>query len=156
METGHERVVVAGLVGEIIDDLAWSPDGTRLAFSVSRAKALDSSATRNIYVYDLEQDELLQFSFGDNDFDPAWAPNGKEIAYLHLPPGETYPSVVLSQVDGSCSTEIAGLQGISSIAWSPDGSQLAHSKSTGIYILDLAAVFGEHFLTTGPTCESPT
>jgi len=156
VETGIEHTVLTGLVSEIIDDLAWSPDGTRLAFSLTRGEEARIDNPTNVYIYDPQASTLMPVTSGDNDFHPTWSANGKQIAYLHLEPGSAKPSVMISQVANDCKTEVPGIKGVWSIAWSPDGRQLAYSQPSGIYLLDLAAVFGENFLTTGPTCASAT
>lgn len=60
--------------------LAWSPDGTRLAFVSSRG---DHAF---IGIYDLEADELRYLDPSmDHDGSPAWSPHGRRLAFLRVP-----------------------------------------------------------------------
>jgi dipeptidyl aminopeptidase/acylaminoacyl peptidase len=64
------------------EDLAWSPDGARLAFVSKRG---DHAV---IGVYDLEARHItwLQPSLG-SDAQPQWSPDGRRIAFIHIPAG---------------------------------------------------------------------
>ena len=63
--------------------LAWSPDGSRLAFVSSRAG-------RSILgVLDVKADRITWMSPGfDSDMAPEWSPDGKRIAFLRIPAGQ--------------------------------------------------------------------
>jgi serine/threonine-protein kinase len=53
---------------------AISPDGKRIALT------LDSSSF-DVWVYDLERATLTKVSFGADDYNPHWSPDGKMLAY---------------------------------------------------------------------------
>ncbi|MBL8266268.1 prolyl oligopeptidase family serine peptidase [Steroidobacter sp.] len=64
-------------------DLAWSPDGKRLAF-VSNRK--DYSV---VGVFDLATRKLQWLSPGaDRDYSPIWSPDGKRLAWIRMPSSE--------------------------------------------------------------------
>ncbi len=64
------------------EDLAWSPDGKRLAFTSSRTDH------NFIAVYTLAGSTLTFLDPSvDRDQSPSWAPDGKQIAFLRLPSG---------------------------------------------------------------------
>ena len=67
-------------------DLAWSPDGSRLAFASNRG---DHAF---IGVYDLGAKTLrwLAPSF-DQDGAPAWSPDGRRVAFIRVPAGFNPP-----------------------------------------------------------------
>ncbi|HEY0438228.1 MAG TPA: S9 family peptidase, partial [Phenylobacterium sp.] len=70
---------------------AWSPDGTRIAFTSNRSADPDRSYDSNLYLAaagagPAEPTRLTAFEGADNQDNwgspPAWSPDGREIAYL--------------------------------------------------------------------------
>jgi Tol biopolymer transport system component len=131
---GRERRDLGPGVGPV----AWSPDGTRLAFSAY-----------NPYLYvavaDVATGVRHDLGYGDN---PSWSPDGSELAYF------VSEGVGIVRADGSGRRLVwAPTYGFSSAdrldppAWSPDGRRLAVSQhdevfegaphDDGIVVLDL-------------------
>lgn len=135
-----------------LDGLAWSPDGGQLAFSLGTAPLTQYVLNEtNIYVLDLEEDELLQLTSGGRNDHPSWSPDGRLIAYMT---GPTYSveTLVIARADGTCPIKPLEVYGLNWTAWSPDGTQIAFTWERGIYVMDIATVLGPDFLATGPTC----
>ena len=66
--------------------LAWSPDGSRIAFVSSRG---DHSL---VGVYDVARKSLTWLAPSvDRDVGPIWSPNGDRIAFIRIPPGAPGP-----------------------------------------------------------------
>jgi dipeptidyl aminopeptidase/acylaminoacyl peptidase len=76
---GSEVRRVGGLENPIdADQPAWSPDGTKLAFTSN------SSGWTQIGVYSLEDDRLEWITAGEGDkLSPAWSLDGKRLAWVH-------------------------------------------------------------------------
>jgi len=82
--SGKPQVIVRDLGRD--GSLAWSPDGTRLAFASSRG---DHSI---IGVYDLGRKSITWLTPSvDRDVSPIWSPNGDRIAFIRIPPGAPGP-----------------------------------------------------------------
>lgn len=150
---GKETNPTQGLGGT---DPAWSPDGTRIAFSSLR------DGNYEIYTMDLKGDQLQRLTHtGWAEAEPSWSPDGRRIAYVsHLIPysnlecgfmptgglggGDTVEatsSVYLMSVDGSNQTGLAGTTGTTELSWSPSGAWLAlalnFNRDQQIYVTDL-------------------
>ena len=65
-----------------VSDFAWSPDGSRIAFSAQRDPDLISIETADIYVVSATGGEAKKIvSTPGPDTHPQWSPDGKQIAY---------------------------------------------------------------------------
>ncbi|MFN2525649.1 MAG: TolB family protein [Actinomycetota bacterium] len=124
-------------------DPAWSPDGTKVAFS----RALPYALAGDIYVMNRDGSELVNVTNTplDDDFGPDWSPDGKRIVFTSYtntasyvinqfaPVGEFGADVFVMDADGGNVARLvagSGDQGLP--AWSPDGNWIAFSdRSTG-------------------------
>jgi dipeptidyl aminopeptidase/acylaminoacyl peptidase len=69
-----------------VGSLAWSPDGTRLAF------VSDRPAHSIVGVYDFATKSIHWIAPGiDYDIDPIWSPDGKRIAFVRTPSDPVVP-----------------------------------------------------------------
>lgn len=69
-----------------VGSLAWSPDGTRLAF------VSDRPAHSIVGVYDFATRSIHWMAPGiDYDIDPIWSPDGKRIAFVRTPSDPVVP-----------------------------------------------------------------
>jgi serine/threonine protein kinase len=118
---------------------AISPDGKRIALT------LDSSSF-DVWVYDLERATLTKVSFGADDYNPHWSPDGKMLAYYSSKSGtmQVYVKHGIVQGDEIMVTDDPGFKEV--YGWTPDGREVIfsrESKDTG-YDLFAAAVEGDH------------
>ncbi len=71
-----------------IEQLCWSPDGRYVAYSckkVETGREYAFSTDTEIYIYSILTGETAQIPMaGGYDTDPAWSPDGKQIAWLSM------------------------------------------------------------------------
>jgi dipeptidyl aminopeptidase/acylaminoacyl peptidase len=65
---------------------AWSPDGSRIAFTSARDERWDTDTIRDLYLVDATGGEPERITAGDGVCDaPSWSPDGSSIAYRFSP-----------------------------------------------------------------------
>ena len=113
--------------------ISWSPNGKRLAFSLSRPGWLE-----HLYLLDVETKEIEVLTELNKDFYPVWAPGGDRILFLRWNREfdtfctidiETKEIVALFDVD-----KATGYWG----DWSPEGDYIAYSRWGSVYLYDFA------------------
>ncbi len=111
-------------------DPAWSPDGSKIAFS----------RNTEIYVMDADGGNPTNLTnFMANDTDPAWSPDGSKIVFETNRAGDT--EIYVMDADGSNQTSLTANSGSTSPAWSPDGTKIAfysvrRDNNGEIYVMD--------------------
>jgi Tol biopolymer transport system component len=95
-------------------DVAWSPDGTQIAFAATFDKGWD------IFIYDNQKDELSRLTSDPApDWQPAWSPDGMWIAFTSLRSGNS--DIFLIRADGTGLARLTSSPGVDSfpVWWSP-------------------------------------
>lgn len=111
-----------------IRDIAWSPDGAKIAFSRFRTDLVDSA---NLWIADAAggKERMITHEAGIQ-YQPAWSPDGKWIAYIGGHGYGTYELYVVSE-DGTERRQLTQNRTHEFLpAWSPDGAQIAFSSDT--------------------------
>jgi Tol biopolymer transport system component len=131
-------------------DPAWSPDGSKLAFTSDRDGA-------GLHVYTRGADGTvvrLTQSFGG--YRPAWSPDGARIAFVSERSG--HAQIYIMDADGSNQVRITNYPSHDTDpAWSPDGTKIAFTSDRGgdiaIWVMN-ADGSGAKALTTNPRGDS--
>lgn len=137
--------------------LAVSPDGTQVAFVLSRADLKTNSHCHGLVVVPVHTNSpprlidhggefipLSTFVRGlsvevglPNVVTPAWSPDGRFIAYLKRENGVT--QVLVARVDGNSGRSVTESEvDVESVAWSSDGKSLIFASRPGIKATELA------------------
>jgi len=120
------------------DSPAWSPDGSKIAFT-SDWRAYDF--VYDLYVMNADGSgvkALLEAPFGDGAFtfyfQPAWSPDEHRIAVVVCVDAwdDCYPdsNVAVANAEGSGLTTLAAAGGLARPAWSPSGDEIAFSSAS--------------------------
>jgi WD40 repeat protein len=102
--------------------VAWSPDGTRLAYSNDV----------DIFTVKVDGSGLTQLTSAvgptQRNVDPAWSPDGADIAFSTNRDG-SFDIYVMSSADGRNQTKLTGSGGADETpSWSPDGQLIAFTS----------------------------
>lgn len=113
-------------------DAAWSPDGTRIAYT----RFHPTVVRRDVYVFDLKTGATQQITQEMGDFNtPAWSPDGRYLAYQGiLPvPRANWDLYLYDFLTGENRVLHAGLDTDGRPDWSPDGQWLAFETEKSAY-----------------------
>jgi dipeptidyl aminopeptidase/acylaminoacyl peptidase len=125
---------------------AWSPDGTRIAFTSFRGVSPPPFPPSNydIFVMNADGSSLTNLTNNRNwDLQPSWSPDGTRIAFATFrgdPPGNY--EVFVMNADGSGQTNLTNNAATDyEPAWSPDGTRIAfrtqRDGNDEIYVMDV-------------------
>jgi TolB protein len=133
-------------------DLAWSPDGERIAFAES-----GEFRPHDIYVMKADGTNVTRLTDGFLDYGPSWSPDGSKIAFSRSPQSGTSTGADIYVMD-SDGTDLIRLTNDPAPelgpSWSPDGGHIAVERDGEIYVM---ASDGSHptKLTDGPNDRRP-
>ena len=146
---------------------AWSPDGSRIAFSSDRDNAQRETHTHfEVYVMNADGSGVRRLTFsntqGNGASSPHWSPDGRRIVFADdLTNGNSALYVMNSDGSGirrltSDADVAAGVQEVFP-AWSPDGNRIAFIRhpSTGPTDLVLRNLDGSHPVVAGQAFGQP-
>ncbi len=136
-----ERLRLLSPAGEYAYGVAWSPDGSRIAYTTFDLAAVvrvvvarsDGTGARVLAAFQGQREPPATFL--------SWSPDGKELAYV----GWT-GDLNAVQVEASGTRVIA--QGATQPAWSRDGRRIAHVGTDGIRVTDASGA-DAHVIANG-------
>ncbi|HTK29948.1 MAG TPA: S9 family peptidase [Vicinamibacterales bacterium] len=107
-----------------IGEVAFSPDGTRVAFTVTEPPK-GTGRQRNIWLADLNGG-VRQLTFSaKSDSSPRWSPDGTAIAFLSDRDGAAAGLYRLPLAGGEAEKLTEGKDAVTAFRWSPDGKRIA-------------------------------
>ena len=170
VETGAERVISpAGDPGGSFEaiELAWSPDGSRFAFSAVREEVMEDPITGEpepggaqyeIVIIEADGSGERVMSAGlpgsrravtlEEDRAPAWSPDGSRLVFMSQsqdPSCCTPWQVWVVNTDGTVIDNVSADPGIDDThpSWSPDGNRILFSRwelgGKDLYVMDAPA-----------------
>ena len=115
--------------------IAWSPDGSRIAF-YRQTGAL----TADVFVANADGSDLRNLTKGNSEFSwaPDWSPDGSRIVYVAS--DRTVERLVTVRPDGSDPQPVPGLEinpndQLRGPRWYPDGSLIGYTLNDGIHVV---------------------
>ncbi len=115
LSTSSATEVLSGLHGDV--GPSWNPDDSKIAIDIRST----SSANSQIYIVDLNDNQLSQFSnTNGNCFRPAWSHDGTQILF------STSGSIYRQLYTGTTATAIPNTPNGTNSVWSSDDSVILH------------------------------
>ncbi len=109
---------------EFVSDPRWSPDGSQLVYTETRAVAEDDRYASTLRLLDANGRSRRLTAPGSNASMPRWSPDGATIAFLSNRDGRA--QVYALALRGGEARALSDVDGhVRRFAWSPDGEQLA-------------------------------
>lgn len=109
-----------------LGDPQLSPDGSQLAYVLSRADWKANKRISHIWRIDSDGANAVQLTNGeDGESSPRWSPDGRSVAFLAKRGGDEHTQVYLLPNTGGEARRLTTHQSdVSSISWAPDGTAI--------------------------------
>jgi len=124
-----------------VRQIAWSPDGKRLALGTTKNPDLIQSGTADIAVLDLADDSLRKLvTTAGPDSGPRWSPDGKEIAFVSAMgrPDWFYANsrIAVVSADGGAPRSLTDAfdEDPNLVAWNADGVYFSALQKTASHL----------------------
>ncbi len=107
-----------------VSDPSFAPDGTRLAFVLSRADKETLEVHSHLAVIELPDGEATQFTRGASDRGARFSPDGDAVAFTRADDKERRQLWLIPTAGGEACPLTSLPGGVTEFAWSPDSSAL--------------------------------
>jgi dipeptidyl aminopeptidase/acylaminoacyl peptidase len=106
-----------------------SPDGTQVAFDLSRANLTLNRYDDTLELYDRRSRSLRRLATDHRVVDTLmWSPDGTHLAAVMDASGDADQLFIIDVQDGSISQVTHGITSVAAIAWAPSGDRLAFTR----------------------------
>ncbi len=138
--TGRRPMYTPGVTQEIVDEMSWAPDGTRLAMTVfnggpSQIAVVPVGASATAV---RPQGKVIT-DYPSGALDPAWSPDGRWIAFAAREANGS--DIVVMSPDGTSRQRLTTTGQARSPVWSPDGRSIGYLSARGggfdVWLIDV-------------------
>jgi Tol biopolymer transport system component len=114
------------------DDPAWSPDGSKIAFS---SNAWNDNY--DIYVMKSDGTNISRLTtYPGSEYEPSWSPDGNRIVFTRWLTDALKPVLFTMNANGSAQSQLTtGWD--TQPEWSPDGNRIAFTRNYDIYVISI-------------------
>jgi len=131
---------------------AWSPDGTKIAFTGPGTPNEDGVRRGDVYVMDADGTNRTNLTNTPNflDYQPSWAPSGEKLTFVREVEGRVFleqPDIFVIDANGANANNLTQTdESESHPDWSPDGAKIAFSgvRNSGWEILTVDSDDGQN------------